>query len=57
MGSTGTSGKLLALSPHNTLVEKLVDHSLDGCIFCWVKWWLAGPKELAMELKWVGGCS
>ena len=31
--------------PHNTLVEKLAAHGLDGCTLCWVKHWLDGRAQ------------
>ena len=31
--------------PHNTLVEKLAAHSLDGNTLCWVKHWLDGQAQ------------
>ena len=45
--------------PHNTLMEKVAAHSLDGCMLHWVKpGWMARPKESwSMELNPVGSWS
>ena len=31
--------------PHNSLVEKLAAHGLDGCTLRWVKDWLVGRAQ------------
>lgn len=48
MWFTWTSLMPLTLSPH-ILVQKLAAHDLDGCMLSWVKHWLDGRAQRAVD--------
>jgi len=37
--------KAFDIVSHNTLLEKLAAHGLDGCTLCWIKNWLNGRVQ------------